>query len=416
MREIVARALVASLASTLVAFSGSVVVDAARAAEALTGDELRHYIPGAKIQIDTPLGSVIPVVYSADGSLEGRAGAVAFFLGSQKDTGKWWIEGSTLCQRWNTWFNGRVNCVRIYQSGDNRVEWIDQDGERGSGTVVALSNKVQTASAAADVPTKTDIESAPASKPSTATPAKAARTPHRASPARGAAAPTRVAAATTATVLPAPRPAPVASRAPVAPPPAPARRPASETSAPIGQANAAAFAAPVAPPRTGTASTRIPDAGRTSHGPTYRVINVSLDDVLNIRSGPSPISSITATIPPETGGIRQIGPCEGEWCQIRHGQSTGWVNRYFLTREGRFGSSRTASLRPSPITYRVARVSANDVLNLRRKPDPDSLVVATIPANGRRIRLTGYCIGEWCPVSHGRATGWAHRYFLALEF
>ena len=81
-------------------------------------------------------------------TLEGRAGAVAFFLGSQKDRGKWWIEGSKLCHRWNTWFNRRTSCVRVYQEADNRISWIDQDGDRGTGTIVALNPVVKAEPAA----------------------------------------------------------------------------------------------------------------------------------------------------------------------------------------------------------------------------------------------------------------------------
>jgi uncharacterized protein YraI len=55
-------------------------------------------------------------------------------------------------------------------------------------------------------------------------------------------------------------------------------------------------------------------------------------------------------------------------------------------------------------------------LNLRRRPASESAIVGTIPSNGKRIRLTGYCVGEWCPVKHNLSNGWAHRYFLALEF
>ena len=145
MRYIVTKAAVASIICPLLSLDGGSIIERAEAAELLSGAMLRQNIPGARIQLDTPLGSVIPIAYGEDGSLQGRAGAVAFFLGAQRDRGKWWVEGSKLCHRWNTWFNGRVNCVRVYREADNRIEWVDQDGERGTGAIVELRNVVDSA-------------------------------------------------------------------------------------------------------------------------------------------------------------------------------------------------------------------------------------------------------------------------------
>ncbi len=150
---------------------------------------------------------------------------------------------------------------------------------------------------------------------------------------------------------------------------------------------------------------------------TYQVVNVPFDDVLNVRNGPSPLNEIVSTIRPRTKGVEMAGNCEGEWCPIRHGNKQGWVNRYFLAAET---SNRMAALAGrsgrNPLTYRVVRVPAGDVLNLRRRPDSEAAVVATIPPTGNHIRLTGYCVEEWCPVAYGQSTGWAHRNFLALEY
>lgn len=391
MRKLVAKAVGALVVCTLAPFDWVVPIERAQAAEQLSGDMLKQNIPGAKIQLDTPLGSVIPVSYGVDGTLEGRAGAVAFFLGSQKDRGKWWIEGSKLCHRWNTWFNSRTSCVRVYQEADNRISWIDQDGDRGTGTIVALN---------------------PVAKAEPAAPAEV-RAPAKAEPAQRAvsqpARPVVVRPAIVAQALPRPVAVPPPKRA-MATPPAPAKKPGAEKPKPVQFAQASQMMHVAAPPATAAAPR--PD----TFAPTYRVINVPFDDVLNIRSEPSAYAPILATIPPRARGIARAGDCAGEWCPVRHAQSTGWVHRYFITADR--GARVQARSRPSPnpITYRVVRVAANDVLNLRRKPHSEAPVVGTIPPSGNRIRLTGYCVGEWCPVTHGRKSGWAHRYYLALEF
>ncbi len=364
------------------------------AAEQLSGDTLRQQIPGAKIQVDTPLGSVVPVSYGADGTLEGKAGAVAFFLGSQKDRGKWWIEGSKLCQRWNTWFNGRTNCARVFRTAENRIEWIDQDGDKGTGTVVELSKPAPVAQ-----PSDTKVVRQAALTPP-ATPASPPRSMHDTK----LAAPAKPAAAQ-----------PSSKRnTSEARPPAPVRAPAPQTPGKKLAQNIAKTER-VAP---------IPQAGQPANSVTrspaamsYRVVNVAVDDILNVRSGPNPTAPILSTIGSRAKGVIIAGNCDGEWCPVRHGQSQGWVNRYFLAPEK--STRRNAGARsstPAPITYKVVRVPAGDVLNLRRRPDSDAAVVATLPPSANRIRLTGYCIEEWCPVALGKSSGWAHRNFLALEF
>ena len=393
--------------------AGCPAIGPAAAAELLTGAMLRQNLPGAQININTPLGSVIPVTYGKDGSLYGRAGAVAFFLGSQTDRGKWWIEGSRLCQQWNTWFNGRKNCVRVYHHANNRVEWIDQDGEKGSGTIVALRAAAQTKARP-----KGRLERRKASNNSASQAVAAARVRRRAqsrqqvagTPAASrrqrvqASAVSRPDAVPVPAVVPVPmKRARVAAVMPLPKPPVPGKKPdvrpakvtwnaANVTAAPLG---------PMARQRIGGAS--------------FRVVNVASDDVLNIRNGPSPTTDIVARLPPRATGIMKLGGCSGEWCPIRHGDRAGWVNRYFIAPDGP-GMRQAGKRSPNPITYKVVRVAPHDVLNLRRRPDPDSPVVATIPATGKRIRLTGYCVGEWCPIEHARRSGWAHRHYLALEF
>ncbi|HRY05911.1 MAG TPA: SH3 domain-containing protein [Hyphomicrobiaceae bacterium] len=390
MQKLVAKSIGVSALCTLVVFVAP--VGAAFAAEPLSGDTLRKRIPGAKIQVDTPLGSVVPVSYGADGTLEGKAGAVAFFLGSQKDRGKWWIEGSKLCQRWNTWFNKRTNCARVFRTAENRIEWIDQDGDKGTGTIVELSNPAPAASPSdekherqrASAPTPKSV-----TKPAAVPTAVARKVPPRHSP------------------VPTSGPTHVPTPVHVSKPPAPEKRQGHQTTQPRMAASKDAAQTP----------RHHKPVGKSAYGATYRVVNVARDDVLNVRTGPAPTAPIVSTIRARAKGIVLVGNCTGEWCPVQLGPRQGWVNRYFLAAEhgGRRNALGGRSSR-NPLTYKVVRVPAGDVLNLRRRPDAQSAVVATIPPSGNRIRLTGYCVGEWCPVAYGRQSGWAHRYFLALEF
>ena len=108
--------------------------------------------------------------------------------------------------------------------------------------------------------------------------------------------------------------------------------------------------------------------------------------------------------------------CVGEWCRVRYGQSVGWVHQYFIeTEQGARKVSQPADARTA-ISYRVVRVPPSDTLNVRRLANGDSDVVGTIPSNGSKIRMTGFCVREWCPVVHGSKAGWVNRQYLALAF
>ena len=75
------------------------------------------------------------------------------------------------------------------------------------------------------------------------------------------------------------------------------------------------------------------DRARAGDGErAYRVVAVDLDDVLNIRAGPSAGHPIVGEIPPTARGLRLLGPCRG-WCPIRYNGATGWVSGRYLAVE-----------------------------------------------------------------------------------
>ena len=100
------------------------------------------------------------------------------------------------------------------------------------------------------------------------------------------------------------------------------------------------FALPVAPPPPPPPSPAVVTApppstpgGQSVAWPRYRVVNVSPNDVLNIRSGPDANSAIVNVIPPNGSGVRMTGSCAGSWCPVEYRGSQGWVNRRYLASE-----------------------------------------------------------------------------------
>jgi hypothetical protein len=61
------------------------------------------------------------------------------------------------------------------------------------------------------------------------------------------------------------------------------------------------------------------------------VTNVRADDVLWIRSSPSASSTKVGHIPPGACGVFvNYNTCNGAWCRVEFGSSSGWSNTAFL--------------------------------------------------------------------------------------
>lgn len=87
------------------------------------------------VSFKTPLGVDLPVRFHGDRSLSGNSGRIARHLGSESDGGRWWTEGSQLCQKWNVWFDSKTTCVIIFRSGD-QIVWQGHNGRTGLGQIV----------------------------------------------------------------------------------------------------------------------------------------------------------------------------------------------------------------------------------------------------------------------------------------
>lgn len=162
---------------------------------------------------------------------------------------------------------------------------------------------------------------------------------------------------------------------------------------------------------------------------SYFVANVSWNDTLNIRSRTSSSSSIVRRIPPDARNVEiDETSCRRrsiDWVRVTHQGKRGWAAARFLKQvsSGKraceqkfFGSSSTTS---SSQTYKVIRVSSNDVLWIRRSA-PKGSKVAAIPPNARGVkvgqckRVSGRSL-HWCKVTYRGSSGWSYSKYLAGE-
>jgi len=77
----------------------------------------------------------------------------------------------------------------------------------------------------------------------------------------------------------------------------------------------------------------LPAVSATPPVPTYKVVGIASNDVLNIRSGPDAATGIVEAIPANGKGIRMAGGCAGQWCPIEYLKAKGWVKRRYLANE-----------------------------------------------------------------------------------
>jgi uncharacterized protein YgiM (DUF1202 family) len=261
----------------------------------LSGQEIRDLIAGAAVEIDTPLGTTLPIHYTADGRLSGQARELASYLGASADTGRWWINSDQLCHKWNRWFDSVPQCLWLRKQG-RTIHWLNQDGNSGTAVITVSAPVI-----AAAVEHKMHV-AAPQSPPAgadTAEPRAQAPEPQNSA----------------------------ADEPPVAPPSA---------------------EAPV--PQQRTLSSKVPslrqagEPNKRPAGPLYMVANVEDDDVLNVRSGPSTDFDIVAELQPGSRGVAITGDCRSQWCPVQHALARGWVNRMYLADDAAMSSTRPASI------------------------------------------------------------------------
>jgi hypothetical protein len=102
----------------------------------LSGDALRRFLADRRIYLSVPLGGELPLFYRSDGHLDGsgEAAGLGRFL-APSDSGRWWIDGERICQKWQSWYDGRTFCFTLDLLGGDRVAWNRDDGEKGVARV-----------------------------------------------------------------------------------------------------------------------------------------------------------------------------------------------------------------------------------------------------------------------------------------
>jgi hypothetical protein len=86
--------------------------------------------------ISTRFGS-LSLNFAANGRVRGDSTAVlALGEKSPKDSGRWWVRGSFICIRWETWFEARPRCFAIDLPDGPAFLWRSEDGEHGAGQLL----------------------------------------------------------------------------------------------------------------------------------------------------------------------------------------------------------------------------------------------------------------------------------------
>ncbi|OYW55997.1 MAG: hypothetical protein B7Y80_03375 [Hyphomicrobium sp. 32-62-53] len=326
---------------------------AAAAAEPmkLGASEIKDTFTGSRVELDTPLGTTIPVQFTDDGLMSGTAGSLASVLGAPKDRGRWWVKDDRLCTKWFRWFDAEEQCLTIHMK-DERVFWRRADGKKGTATIVerpvVVAEPAKLPAARAE---REPVKQTFATATLAAAPKPQARPPVLKAGPRLAARPKSA-----AEQLGLPPEAPAdrslffvgmglahalrsqfaitsAEAAPVSKPKSKSKPPnAAQPSKDL--VTAAVVAKPQASPANTSPAPVAAARQEAEAAPTalnsFRVYGVADDDVLNVRSGPSEGHAVVGNIPPTASTVRMVGGCIALWCKIQFRSTRGWVNRYYL--------------------------------------------------------------------------------------
>lgn len=125
-----------AIAAIIAIMSGLPQASASDKGQPLAGSELKSFISGKRIYLATPLGGEIPLNYRAGGVVDGSGDAVG--LGrymTPKDSGRWWVSGNRLCQKWKEWYKGRTFCFTVDKLSESKIRWVRDDGKSGIARV-----------------------------------------------------------------------------------------------------------------------------------------------------------------------------------------------------------------------------------------------------------------------------------------
>ncbi len=114
----------------------SVTQLALAAAGPLSGEEIKSLIGGKKVYLSTPLRIELPLYYQSNGAVTGNiSGFSMASMFAPRETGRWWVEGSKMCQQFPTWYKGKRFCFTIEQRGAGKIAWTRDDGYSGKARI-----------------------------------------------------------------------------------------------------------------------------------------------------------------------------------------------------------------------------------------------------------------------------------------
>lgn len=96
---------------------------------------LHEVVANKTVVLHTPAGG-LPISYSDNGTMIGRAKDMEFYTGSAFDRGTWWVIADRICHRWRSWLGGKDHCVTVKMDGE-KVHWKSSDGYSGTATIAA---------------------------------------------------------------------------------------------------------------------------------------------------------------------------------------------------------------------------------------------------------------------------------------
>lgn len=370
----------------------------------LTGDVLKS-LAGSLVEIDTPLGTKLPVRFGNDGLVSAEAGDLAPILGSEKDRGRWWVDGDRLCTKWFRWFDAEVRCITVAKDG-TRLYWRKDNGETGTATLIEEASKKDAVvvAAAAAQPEK------PAAKAPDAKPAAKAPEPIQPKPVAEAAA----SAPAAEPVKPSHSPMAVAEAAPQPD----ATQDTDNKMRFGGEGLLAAAGPPDVKPATPaqTAASEARDAALDDKLSPLRREGGSKKPATAQAKKPVPASA--APLPAAQAPVVQAEgqrPLPGKSLEVANFEATPRAPAQ-QPDAAKGKAAHVPQPRPRPaMLYRVQGVELYDVLNVRRGPSEEHDQIASIPPTGRRVEIVGQCQDAWCPIRYGRVRGWVNSYYLAAE-
>lgn len=117
--------------------AGGLATSAEARSGALDDPALKTAVSGKTVNISTPIGLPLTVNYGANGIMVGTVGtALAAYLGSSRDRGRWRVHNGRLCQKWFKWLASEEICMQIRQDGDT-IHWRTDTGRTGTASIEA---------------------------------------------------------------------------------------------------------------------------------------------------------------------------------------------------------------------------------------------------------------------------------------